>query len=474
MIWSIVQVFGKQTLVASTVFVLAFYLTPTDFGIVGMALAWIAFIQTFAEIGFGAAIIQRQDLVSPERYFSTLFFVNLALGVSLTLLGLGFSWLCALFFGTPAVQPVMAALSVTFLINALTITQVTIAQKELRFRDLARRDIIAALLGGGMGIMAARAGWGAWSLVAQSLSQSAVAALLLWRMTPWVPRPSEYSQAHLRELWPYSSQIFAFNIFKYFAQNTDKLIIGAMMGAGALGIYTFATRLVFTPVNTLLGAVGVYLFPKYSLMQNDLQAIRTSYLLLMKGVNAVVAPFLALCAVLSEPLVEALWGQKWLPAVSVIRVLCVLALIQTQIVAIGQLLKALNRPAWLLRWSVFITIAIALLVGLGTLYGLEGASAGLVGAYVLGLPVVTWMLLTLLRLRLVELAATVAWPLTCGSLIGGLVYITPPIRLFNSAADVVVTAMAALTLYTAMLLLVEHRTLLALARRIGLPRSVNS
>lgn len=474
MIWSVVQVFGKQTLIGLTVFVLAFYLTPTDFGVVGMALAWIVFIQTFAEIGFGAAIIQRQDLVSPERYFSTLFFVNLALGVALTVVGFAFSWLCALFFGTPAVQPVMAALSVTFLINALTITQVTLAQKELRFRDLARRDIIAALTSGVVGILAAREGWGAWSLVAQSLSQSAVAALLLWKMTPWVPRLSEYSQEHLRELWPYSSQIFAFNIFKYFAQNTDKLIIGAIMGAGPLGIYTFATRLVFTPVNTLLGAVGVYLFPKYSLMQNDLQAVRTSYLLLMKGVNVVVAPFLALCAVLSGPFVETIWGQKWLPAVSVIQVLCVLALIQTQIVAIGQLLKALNRPTWLLRWSVFITIAIALLVTFGTIYGLEGVSAGLVAAYMIGLPVVTWMLLTLLRLKLVQLVSTIAWPLVCGTLVGGLVYITLPIRLLSPAADLVLKATAALVLYAAVIVVAERRTLLVLARSFRVQRGVIS
>ena len=130
MIWSVVQQIGGQVATLIVYFALAALLPPRDFGLVGMAGAWLAVLNTFCETGFGAALIQR-DQVRGEHLGST-FAVNLAMGAALTLLGIVLSYPAARFFNTPDLQPVMAVLSLAFLMRAFGLTQVALAQRELR------------------------------------------------------------------------------------------------------------------------------------------------------------------------------------------------------------------------------------------------------------------------------------------------------------------------------------------------------
>ena len=259
MIWSVVQQIGGQVATLIVYFALAALLPPRDFGLVGMAGAWLAVLNTFCETGFGAALIQR-DQVRGEHLSST-FAVNLAMGAVLTLLGIVLSYPAARFFSTPDLQPVMAVLSLAFLMRAFGLTQVALAQRELRFRALALRDVSANVLGGSAGLALALAGYGVWSLVGMTLVNGLVATVMVWRLGRWRPRLSEISRGAVAELWPYSSRILGFNLFKAFAQNVDRMIIGRLLGVHALGVYSFASRSVIYPVTTFVGALGAYLFP---------------------------------------------------------------------------------------------------------------------------------------------------------------------------------------------------------------------
>ena len=161
MFWALFQNIGRQASSFAIFLILALLLSPSDYGILGMSTAWIAFISVFTEMGFGAALIQRQNIES--KHLSTIFFLNIGTGVLLTFIGIILSWPCALFFKTPDVQPVMAVLSFGFIIKSFSLTQVAIAQRGLKFRDLAIRDISASLIGGGVGIVAAFLKYGVWS-----------------------------------------------------------------------------------------------------------------------------------------------------------------------------------------------------------------------------------------------------------------------------------------------------------------------
>ena len=227
--------------------------------------AWIGLLGVFSEVGFGSALVQRAQITS--AHLSSTFFLNTGLGLLITLLGMAASWPLSRVLGAPEVQPVMLALSLGFLINSLGLTHMALVYRELRFKELAIRDLIATLLGGAVGLAAAWRGYGVWSLVAQTLATSATASTLLWAMLRWRPLRADVSRAALRELWGYSSKLFAFNLVKYLTQNLDKLLVSVLAGPVVLGLYNLAQKITLIPVQNFAGAVGNWLFPRLARFQ---------------------------------------------------------------------------------------------------------------------------------------------------------------------------------------------------------------
>lgn len=405
MIWSVLQQVGGQAASMVVFFVLAALLPPSDFGLVGMAGAWLAVLNAFCETGLGAALIQREH-VRPEHLSST-FGINLAVGAALTLLGVLLSWPASVYFRTPGLQPVMAVLSAGFLIRAFGLTQGALAQRELRFRALAVRDLVASVVGGAVGIGLALAGYGVWSLVAMTLISALLGTVLLWRLAHWRPDRLEISRDAAIELWPYSSKMLAFNLFKALVQNVDRLIIGRFLGVHPLGLYTLASRAVIYPVTTLVGALGAYLFPRVSRLQADIAAVRSVYRAVIVGILNLVVPALVAVAVLA-PAIVTLLGERWREAVPIIQVLTIAGFAQALMSPIGQLMKALDRLRLLIAWSVGFTVLTSLALWIGTDWGLTGTSIAYVVAHCLALPVILMIGWRLTGLGIKDLVA-VSW-----------------------------------------------------------------
>lgn len=402
--WAVAQQAGRQSANYVVFLLLALLLTPRDFGVVSLAASWIAFLSVFGELGFGAALVQRAKL--EPGHLSTTFALNLVAGALLTGLGVFTAAPLARFFHTPDAAPVFVVLSLGFLLNAPGLSQAALAQRELRFRDLAVRDTAAAVVGGVVGIGLALMGWGVWSLVAQTLTTTATGTVLLWRLSPWRPRRSEVSWARARELWGYSSKIFWFSVFKYFAQNGDRLLVGYLAGPVALGVYAFAFRLVVSPVATLSGAIGNYLFPRFARLQQDRAAVSAVYLRATGALQTAVLPLLALAAVIAPLAVPLLFGARWADAAVLIQLFAFVAGAQLVISPVGQLMKALDRPGWLFAWSVFFTALTLGLIAVGSRSGLPGIGAGLLAAHLVGVVVASRISIRLLGFRWRDLAGT--------------------------------------------------------------------
>lgn len=386
MIWSVLQVASKQSLALLVFSILTWLLSPYEFGVLATAMIVISFLDSFSESGFGSALIQKQNIT--PKHITSIFVFNICIGVVLTIIGILAAGVVANYFDLSILRPVLMVLSLGFVINAASLTQLALAQKNLRFRSLTIRDSIATVIGGACGIILALYHAGVWSLVAQTIVTYTISTIVIWRMSQWRPHWRDLSMDALKELWPYSSKLFIYNFIKFFAQNVEKIVISVMLGSLALGIYTFAVKLTVLPITMFAGAIGIYLFPQLARLQDNQQQAVTSYLRTTQVVQTVVTPIIIGTVVSAPLLVPLIWQDKWLAAISLMQILGVLAYIQNLISPMGQLLKAFNRPGLLLVWSIIVTVGLMSVLPLLARYdSLFIISLGFTAVYAIGIPV---------------------------------------------------------------------------------------
>ncbi len=183
---------------------LARLLSPHDYGVAGMVLVFSSLVLVFSDLAFGAALVQRKVLSEADR--STVFWTSAAAGLAFTLIGFALSWPIADFFGEPEVQPLFAALSLSFVIASIGTTQTSLLTRAMSFRALEMRTMASGLVGAAVGLTLAFGGAGAWAIIAQQLTIVAVGTVIIWAATPWRPHFT-FSVASLRSLGGFSGNV---------------------------------------------------------------------------------------------------------------------------------------------------------------------------------------------------------------------------------------------------------------------------
>lgn len=349
--------------------VVLFKLLPVEvFGIVAMAHVVTGFADQLRELGTRMALIQRKE-ITPEALDSA-FFVNLAVGV---VLGAGV-WLAAplasAFYRSDALHAPLQALSALFVIASLGQVERALLTRSMQFGRLAAVDVTAVLVEATVTISLAAAGYGVWSFIIGELAMTTAATVGVWIARPWWPG-LRVRRHEIRSLVGFGAHLMGFNVANYFLTNADRLIIGRVLGADALGLYAFAQRLTLFPMRSLSGVLVNVLVPRFAREQDDLRSFAAHFVRACAGIALLSFPLLAALGVLIGPLV-ALYDPKWAPAVMLVALLAPAGMIQSLTRTVGPVFVARGRPDLLFRVGV--------LAGVGALCGsLLGVRFGVIG-----------------------------------------------------------------------------------------------
>jgi O-antigen/teichoic acid export membrane protein len=386
--WKLVsQMFGHgwQTLVA---IVLARLLFPEDYGLAAMVLVFAGIVPVFSDLALGAALVQRRDLTESDR--STVFWTSTGIGFAFTFLGFGLSWPVAAFFGEPEVQPLFAALSLTFAVTALGTTQRALLTREMNFRALELRLMAASFLAGMLGIALAVAGYGAWAIIGQQVAAAAASTALLWVFSPWRPR-FVFSAASLRRLAGFSGNVFGTRLLFYFNRSSDNLLVGRVLGAGSLGAYNLAYNVMLAPLNRLGWPVAEVLFPAFSRMQDEPERMASAWVRVNRLVGAFTVPATLGLVIVAPEFVTAVLGARWEAAEPVIRLLAWVGLLQSLGTLNSAILQARDRTGTLLRYAVVALAASLVAFAVGLEWGIVGVAAGYALASTVVEPYYAWL-----------------------------------------------------------------------------------
>jgi len=387
LVWKGVSQVVLQISKLAVVLVLARLLTPHDYGIAAMAIVLTTLIFFLSDLSLGNTLIQRKTVTEADR--STVFWTSIGIGSFFTLLGIGLSGPLAAFYGEPAVQPLLAALSVSFVITAVGTTQNAILVREMEFRSLELREMGATLAGAAVGITTAFLGYGAWAIILQQLTFSSAATLLIWRYSSWRPRRI-YSLASLRGLAGFTGNVFAANVIDRVRLNTDTLLIGRFLGASAVGVYALAYTVILVPFNRIAVPMAQVLLPAFARIQDERDRVASMWLSATRLLGAVAIPALLGLAVVAPDVVEVALGDRWRGATPVIQLLAWIGLLQTLQILNSPILQALDRTSTILVWSLVNVAAGLLAFFIGLRWDIVGVAAAFLVAAVLVTPLFIW------------------------------------------------------------------------------------
>lgn len=359
-VWSAVESFSLQGVQFLIGIVLARLLSPSDFGMIGMLTIFMSVSQTFIDCGFSSALIRRKK--TSEQDYGTAFLLNFI--ISLVSFGILFciAPFVADFYGMPDLKAVMRAVSVTLIINALFAVHKARLTRAVDFKTQSKVTLTAAVLSGCLGIYFAYNDFGVWSLVYQSICNSLLTLFLMIFLLKWFPRPIFYKES-FNELFRFGSKILVASLISSVYSNLYNIVIGKRYSATDLGHFTRADQLGKFPSQNIAGIMSRVTLPILSQLQDDPNQLKVIYEKYLKVTCFVVFPLMMGLAALAEPVIALLLGDKWMPAVPMLQILCFGLMLDPVCNINLNLLYVKGRSDLVLRLEIIKkTIAVSILV----------------------------------------------------------------------------------------------------------------
>ena len=356
-----------------------------------------------------------------EEQISTLFWINIFVGILLALLAVAGAPAIAAFYHEPRLFRVTVVLALGFLFNAAGVQHSVLLQREMRFTALAIINTVGLIVGTAIAIGGAKAGYGYWALVAMTVITPLVATIGYWLATAWVPgKPRR--RAGIRSMMHFGGTLTLNSLLAYLAYNAEKIMIGRFWGADAIGIYGRAYQIVNIPTDNLNSAVGEVAFSALSRLQHDLSRLKSYFLKGYSLVLGLTLPITIACALFSNDIIFVLLGPKWGATAPIFRLLAPTILIFALINPLSWFLFSLGLVGRSLKMSFVFCPLIIGGYALGLPYGPKGvAFAYSIVMVVCALPLTAWAVQGTI-ISVWDILRVVARPMASGILAGGLTF----------------------------------------------------
>jgi teichuronic acid exporter len=343
--------------------VVARLLSPSDYGLIGMATLALGLVTLFSEFGLGTTVVTLRD--TANAHISQLNTISILMGLLGLILAFGIANPASKFFKVPNLKSVIIVMGLSFLISSFRTIPSALLQREMRFKALAIIDALQTVVAAVVTLALAVAGFGYWSLVLGNLCLTIAAT----GMTAFCKRQ--------RFAWPNYPEIRAPLLFSWHIivgrlswfvyDNSDFTIAGKLLGEAPLGDYTLAWTLAHAPLEKLTVLVNRVTPSFFASIQSDFSALRRYLLSITGGLALVIYPVTVGLSLISADLISVALGSKWQGAVAPLQLLAFHALLRSNVILLTPVINAIGEA----RFAMWQNLASLLILPI-SFYG--GAS----------------------------------------------------------------------------------------------------
>jgi teichuronic acid exporter len=371
--WTFVQQFSVQGVGFLVSIILARLLMPKEFGLIAMISVFISLGNIFINSGMSQSLMRTQDLDDDD--YSSVFYFNLFISIIIYLIVFFLAPHISDFYKQEILTYIIRVYSITFFINALSIIQITKLTKQLKFKLQTFISVPSTLLSSFIGVYMAYNGYGIWSLVFSTLSQSFISTILLWYFGKWTPCLSiKYEK--IKKHWNFGYKLLFSGLLDTIFNNIFSIIVGRFFAISQVGYYQRAETLKQFPVSNIILILDKVTYPLLASIQDEDQRLKLVYSRILQMVIFIVAPMLIFSAVLAEPIFRFLFTDKWLPAVPYFQVLCVNGILYPVHAYNLNILSVKGRSDLFLKLEIIKTIILTLIIIISLQWGIYGLLFG--------------------------------------------------------------------------------------------------
>lgn len=382
-------------------------LTPEDYGEYALATFFAMLFQLRTKVGLSYAYAQERTITGSA--VGTVFTLDVLLGVGGLLIGLlAAPILLALHYSWPVVAMMLTLLAVSLGESLLSVFVISL-EKELQFKPGSVISSIILPLSYLPAFWLAWTGRGSLSLIVQYVSFAVLSlsffGVFVWRQMGWLRQLRwRFDRQLARRYLHYGALSGVASFLAGMVTQTDNFVVGTRNGVTALGYYDRGYRTAQWPnllLNTLLARSALF---TYAQIKDDAARLRKSVAMVIWLIVTTGAPIALALALAAPDLVLLAYGERWLPAVPILRLLVIAAMLRPIWDNAFALFIGIGRP----RQAIWIgAMQLAIVLGLGWLlagwYGPLGVGVSVVIAYLAALVAAQRVTAGLLQLDLMSL-----------------------------------------------------------------------
>lgn len=428
--------------------ILARLLTPTDFGIVAMAMLIVGALEVLSETGQRLAIIRHPDPV--REHYDSAWTMSILIGLSLSIGIFAVAPVTVEYFHEPRAVLVIRCLALRAFISGFENIGVVEFRRGLQFRNDFRYAVAQKLISFVVTLGTALVLRNYWALVIGILVSRFAAVSLSYMVHPFRPR---ICFSKVTELWSFSIWALIKHIGNYLTAKADEFVVGGMgpvgglSGANALGRYNVAADVAASPTDELVAPVVATLFPVMATVQDDVDALKHLYLKVLAWSAVVCSSTSVGVALVSSEIVPLLLGDQWRAVKTIMPWIALSQGILSLGASVHVVFDVLGRPRYsaLLQWGR-LTLLISVLIPLSWQHDLDAIAFGRLAVACVMTPMLFWSLRRVLPLRIAEITGAIWRPLASAAamvvVVSALEILLPSSIVARLAAKIVVGAVA--------------------------------
>jgi len=375
--------------------ILARILTPSQFGVYGIALLVLGFLEILTETGINVVLIQEEG--KTDKYISTAWIVSVFRGILISLIILALAPFIATFFDSPNAFNLIRFASLIPFVRGFINPSIAKFQKELQFNKefwfrflLFFVDTAFAI---SLGIITKSEYAFIWGMFIAAIIEVSISFFIV-KPVPKV----EFDFTKVKKVIARGKWITFAGIFEYLFQHLDDIVVGRLLGTAPLGLYQQAYRVSTLPISEVGEVFNKVTFPTYTKISEDRERLKKAFLKVTSVISLLVIPFGLVLFFFAKEVVLILLGNNWLGAVGALKVLTIFGI-----------LKAISNSAYPLflsakRQEIITLITLVGILGLAiplipliNRFGIVGAGYATIIGTLVGIPIGIYFLFRIFK-----------------------------------------------------------------------------